>query len=87
MAHFQRRLPPHAFQTTHDLASGSSWMRDLLAEWAPSGTPGSLRLAVRNGSLNFYHLGQSVPKVEFTKLGKTATAHVHHKYVIRNVKG
>ena len=86
MAHFQRSLPPHAFQTTHDLASGSSWMRDLLAEWAPSGTPGSLRLAVRNGSLNFYHLGQSVPKVEFPKLGETATALVHHKYVIRNAK-
>ena len=87
MGHFQRRLPPHALQTTHDLASDSNWMRDLLAEWAPTGTRGRLRLAVRNGYLNFYHLGQSVPKVEFPKRGETATAHIHHKYVIRNAKG
>ena len=57
-------------------------MRDLLDEWAPSGTPGSLRLAVRNGYLNFYHLGQSVPKVKFPREG-TATASIHHKYVRR----
>ena len=47
-------------------------MRDLLAEWAPSGTPGSLRLAVRNGYLNFYHLGQSVSKVELHSKRKRA---------------
>ena len=56
-------------------------MRDLLAEWAPSGTPGSLRLAVRNGYLNFYHLGQSVSKVEFPKRKETATSRIHHKYI------
>lgn len=81
MAYFQRRLPGHAFQTTRRLASGSSWMRDLLAEWAPSGTPGSLRLAVRNRYLNFYHLGQSVSKVEFPTRKETATSRIHHKYI------
>lgn len=85
MAHFQRGLPKHALETTGRLVSSSSWMRDLLAEWAPSGTPGSLRLAVRNGYLNFYHFGQSVSKVEFPE--KTATATVHHKYVIRKAGG
>ena len=87
MAHFQRALPAHAFPHTRTLASSSSWMRDLLAEWAPSGTPGSLRLAVRNGYVNFYHLGQSVSKVSFPKRRETATATVHHKYVIRKAKG
>ena len=87
MAHFQRTLPPRAFPTTRRLAfSSGSWMRDLLCEWAPSGTPGSLRLAVRNGYLNFYHFGQSVSKVEFPKRGETATASIHHKYV-RNAEG
>ena len=56
-------------------------MCDLLAAWAPSGTSGSLRLAVRNGYLNFYHLGQSVSKVEFPQRRKTATSRIHHKYV------
>ena len=61
-------------------------MRDLLAECAPSGTRGNLRLAVRKGYLNFYHLGQSVSKVEFPKFKETATASIHHKYV-RDAKG
>lgn len=56
-------------------------MRDLLAEWAPSGTVGSLRLAVRNGYLNFYRHGQSVSKVGFPARERTATATIHHKYV------
>lgn len=87
MAHFQRRLPAHAFLRIRALASSNSWMRDLLAEWAPSGTPGSLRLAVRNGYVNFYHLGQSVSKVNFPKRRETATATVHHKYVIPGAEG
>ena len=87
MAHFQRRLPEHAFETTRRLTGRSGWMRDLLAEWAPSGTSGSLRLAVRNGYLNFYHLGQSVSKVGFPVRRETATASVHHKYVIQNASG
>ncbi len=62
-------------------------MGGLLAEWAPSGTSGSLRLAVRNGYLNFYQLGQSVSKVDFPERQRTATATVHHKYVIREAKG
>ena len=87
MAYFQRRLPAHAFRTTRRLASGSSWMRDLLAEWAPSGTPGNLRLAVRNSYLNFYHLGQSVSKVEFPTRKETATSRIHHKYIDSKAEG
>ena len=68
------------------LASDGSWMHDLLADWAPSGNRGSLRLAIRNGYVNFYRLGQSVSKVEFRKRQKTATATIHHKYV-RIAKG
>jgi len=62
-------------------------MRDLLAEWAPSGTQGSLRLAVRNGYLNFYRFGQSVAKVDFPARRETATATVHHKYVVPRAQG
>lgn len=87
MAHFQRKLPEHALRTTRTLASSGSWMGDLLAEWAPSGTCGSLRLAVRNGYLNFYRLGQSVSKVDFPQRRETATNTVHHKYVIPEEDG
>ena len=55
-------------------------MGSLLADWAPSGTSGNLRLAVRNGYLNFYRLGQSVSKVEFPKRGRAWTASIHRKY-------
>ncbi len=86
MADFQRALPPHARGTVRSLASGKCWMRDLLAKWAPSGTRGSLRLAVRHDYVNFYHLGQSVSKVKFPTRAKP-TATVHHKYVIRKAEG
>ena len=62
-------------------------MRDLLAEWAPSGNCGSFRLAVRNGYVNFYHQGQSVSKVEFPKRKALATSRIHHKYVVPNASG
>ena len=62
-------------------------MRDLLAEWAPSGTSGSLRLAVRNGDVNFYHRGQSVSKVGFRKRRAAAISRIHHKYVIPDASG
>ena len=87
MAYFQRQVPDEAFATIRELTSGSSWMRDLLAEWAPSGSCGNLRLAVRNGYVNLYHLGQSVSKVEFSQRKATATAKIHHKYICPNARG
>ena len=87
MAHFQRRLPGHAFGITQELAWRSGWMRDLLAEWALGGTSGSLRLAVRNGYVNFYHRGQSVSKVDFRKRGQVPTSCTHHKYIIPGASG
>ena len=51
------------------------WLCDLLHHWHPSGDPigrdtdqegkEHLRLAIRNGYLNFYRAGQSVAKVGF----------------------
>ena len=62
-------------------------MRDLLAEWAPSGTSGSLRLAVRGGSVNFYRRGQSVSEVKFPERGAGPTSRIHHKYIIPDASG
>ena len=87
VAYFQRRLPDDASTRARKLASGSTWMSDLLAEWAPSGSCGSLRLAIRNGYLNFYHLGQSVSKVDFPERKETATSTIHHKYIDPTAKG
>ena len=59
------------------------WWRDLLALWKPSGVSSGdygLRLAVRNGYLNFYRHGQSVAKVSFDG-SKQPTLSVHAKYI------
>ena len=87
LAQFQRRLPGRAFETTRELACRSGWMRDLLAEWAPGGTSGRLRLAVRNGYVNFYHRGQSVSKVDFRKRRAGPTSCIHHKYIVPDARG
>ncbi|EYD74021.1 hypothetical protein Rumeso_04392 [Rubellimicrobium mesophilum DSM 19309] len=61
------------------------WFSDLLARWEPAGgvradAEPHLRLAVRDGYLNFYRNGQSVAKVEFgPRVG--LRAEVHAKYV------
>lgn len=47
---------------------GGSWWDDQLSLWVPSGRSSGddgLRLAVRNGYLNFYRRGQSVARVCF----------------------
>lgn len=59
------------------------WWNDLLTLWAPAGTPAGatgLRLAVRNGYLNFYRTGQSVARVEVVSGVPRLT--VHAKYVL-----
>ena len=69
----------------------SVWLQDLLVHWCPAGElrgggKGStqpdkdyLRLAVRDGYLNFYRYGQSVARVNVVH-GKPQ-AEVHNKYV------
>jgi hypothetical protein len=60
------------------------WFKDLLSLWRPSGHCSGatgLRLAIRNGYLNFYRLGQSVARV-YCVSGELR-ADVHYKYVLR----
>jgi hypothetical protein len=60
----------------------SHWFKDLLSLWRPSGQssgPDGLRVAIRNGYLNFYRLGQSVSRV-YCVSGDLA-ADVHYKYI------
>jgi hypothetical protein len=59
------------------------WWCDLLCHWTPSGisSGGSgLRLAVRNGTLNFYRCGQSVARVSVEN--GIPKAEIHEKYVL-----
>lgn len=74
--------------------SENAWFRDLLKYWRPAGEAAGdlrepqkepqqeavhLRLAIRDGYLNFYRAGQSVAKVSFVR-GKLQWE-VHNKYV------
>lgn len=64
------------------------WFKDLLSLWRPSGHPSGdhgLRLAIRNGYLNFYRLGQSFARVAYVS-GKLI-AEVHYKYVLGDLPG
>lgn len=59
------------------------WWKDLLSLWTPSGVDSGsdgLRLAIRDGYLNFYRLGQSIARVEIDGQGMP-TATTHFKYV------
>lgn len=68
-------------------APENAWFKDLLRAWRPAGhanRQGSkeedhLRLAVRNGYLNFYRAGQSVAKVGFAN--DALQWEIHNKYV------
>jgi hypothetical protein len=72
------------------LQTKSNWWQDLLRSWAPSGSPlqgpRQLRLAIRDGYLNFYHQGQSIARVSLEK-GATPRLEVHHKYVFGDAIG
>ena len=61
-----------------------TWWRDLLTLWRPSGQPTEdygLRLAVRNGYMNFYRRGQSIARVGLNR-SKLPVLSVHAKYVL-----
>jgi hypothetical protein len=88
MTIFGRKFP--AERLTDAVLKENGWLCDLLRHWHPSGDAiGSprdqegkehLRLAIRNGYLNFYRAGQSVAKVRFDRRGKLQ-AKIHNKYV------
>jgi hypothetical protein len=63
--------------------SDGHWFRDLLSLWRPSGycsgTDG-LRIAIRDGYLNFYRLGQSIARVAC--VSGELIADVHYKYLL-----
>jgi hypothetical protein len=84
--------PDHMLALENLAAPGRepNWWQDLLRAWAPAGSPLTnhrpLRLAVRNGYLNFYSNGQSVAKVSFER-GGTPRLETHVKYVSSDTKG
>jgi hypothetical protein len=65
----------------------ANWWKDLLSHWVPSGSPSGehgLRLAIRDGTLNFYRRGQAVALVTFgTRKGGLSLARmkIHARYV------
>ncbi len=82
-----RTSPQKAFGRRFDLEAASrcqdEWWTDLLRLWRPSGTAAGshgLRLAVRDGYLNFYRKGQSIGRIGVAKNGDL-TSDIHAKYV------
>src|ERR1700733_15377002 len=67
-AKFERRLIGWDAFKNAATSDEPHWFKDLLSLWRPSGhSRGAegLRVAIRNGYLNFYRLGQSVARVEY----------------------
>lgn len=88
MGEFKRGLEPAGWDALDRLASErDNWWKDLLSLWVPSGQPAGaygLRLALRDGYLNFYRRGQSVARVCFgpRRNGQVeARMEIHAKYV------
>jgi hypothetical protein len=84
MSDFDRSLGPSGLDQLQGLAErpGDNWWKDLLLLWRPAGREAGatgLRLAVRNGYLNFYLRGQSVARIGFTR-GSVPFAKTHIKY-------
>jgi len=82
-AKFERRLKVWPAYEKAATSHEPHWFKDLLSLWRPSGHSSGeagLRVAIRNGYLNFYRLGQSVARVECVS-GKLR-ADVHYKYVL-----
>lgn len=82
---FIRSLPKDGLNRLRTLSEpgASNWWAHLLSHWCPAGSESGqsgLRLAIRNGYLNFYRRGQSVAKVSFTPTGVPACS-LHSKYV------
>jgi hypothetical protein len=79
MTIFDRKLDDRLIARLRDCP----WFVDLLSLWRPAGQPSGehgLRLAIRNGYLNFYRLGQSVARVTLAR-GGIPCADLHIKYV------
>jgi len=85
MSIFTRSIPTPGLEALHAMANetGENWWKDLLSLWRPSGQPcgkDGLRLAIRNGYLNFYFHGQSIAKVCFGH-GGVPRIETHVKYM------
>lgn len=67
-------------------SSEDHWWKDLLSLWRPSGVDAGvygLRLAVRNGYMNFYRNGQSIACVKVDSKGMpSATTHVKYLGIV-----
>lgn len=83
MNRFDRTIAPGALDALAGLTFRNiGWWPDLLTRWAPSGNSGQLRVAIRNGYMNFYAKGQSVAKITFGQRRNKPVLHIHEKYVI-----
>ncbi len=86
---FVRGLSERQMKGLQDaMKSPSHWWKDLLSLWRPSGHETGeygLRLAIRDGYLNFYRRGQSVARVAFSKGGEPHLS-VHAKYVVSDLE-
>lgn len=85
MSDFDRKISERGRKLLHSGAGETPWFRDLLMLWHPPGDEladngQKLRLAIRNGYLNFYRTGQSVARVGFDAEG-TPHAAIHGKYL------
>ena len=87
MAQFARTFDERGLQALENALIQSEhglWWRDLLGLWCPSGHPTDnhgLRLAIRNGYMNFYRRGQSVARVSLNRKRQPILS-VHAKYVV-----
>ena len=91
MSIFTRSISTLGLNSLHAVANeaGENWWKDLLSLWRPSGQPcgdDGLRLAIRDGYLNFYFHGQSIAKVCFGH-GGVPRIETHVKYVDNEQKG
>jgi hypothetical protein len=66
-------------------SKGNNWWKDLLRVWVPAGSGGEnpVRLAVRDGYLNFYLRGQAVARVGFAR-HRRPFAETHIKFASPN---
>jgi hypothetical protein len=86
MNDFNRMLPKEGLKHLEHRAQekGDNWWKDLLGLWRPAGYEAGkrgLRLAVRNGYMNFYLRGQSVARVGFGH-GHVPFAETHIKFAV-----
>ena len=86
MTQFGRMFNERGIQALRALTESENdhWWKDLLALWRPSGQSAGeygLRLAIRDGYMNFYRRGQSVARVSLNRQGQPILS-VHAKYVL-----